>query len=685
MATVLKTKYKTFKAKKRSSSASSPSTSPLSPKIDNGSSTPTKNYAAFLADLVAAFNSISVSSSSPQSSSSSSVANDLSGKSSTTARTKNSPLPPTPAPVLHTSFEGYDHEIHVDGRQKSKLIKAFQAANPDKVNEIIKLLKAMPDPTKLSSVPKTTVNATPPAPPSVPPKPKAIKNASDSTSTGKWGSLKVESKRLGHSRDSSRHSFDSSGKKKQKQDATNQEESDAIEDLQEWDKLEKSWWTSWETQKSNDQATGVELGIAAAASESTTAPSATTSASPSSSRWWSSPTTEKSQTKTMAAANTPSVVPPKPPAKDAIHKLNKHKSTPDLKRTSSTGFSLTSLFTKSDPSVDNNITSSAHSTTANVSHDGKSKKKHRHEKDLSSASSNTLTTGEQIARAAAAMLAAAAVSKPKNPPTNVSVGDAATAIDTNETKEDVEKKKSLRKSASMSLRTTTLKGLLLPTQKTSLVDTSAMTVKNKKVSPTPLTPVTPVAAAGATSDVSANKKTVTIKKPIMSVAAANLPPPPPSFVVKTIHTFTNGLMSPFLLLQQIGVCPPEHLISAYTFWWGYEIYIPHQSMNMMERVSNTSAVFFGLLSGALAAIPGLACLVPIAKIIATWVGFQWQAIKSQDVGKGVVVSATWVLPVALASRSWDQGDQGDKPLPLAPMAPMLPGGNMKSGFPLFGF
>lgn len=83
------------------------------------------------------------------------------------------------------------------------------------------------------------------------------------------------------------------------------------------------------------------------------------------------------------------------------------------------------------------------------------------------------------------------------------------------------------------------------------------------------------------------------------------------------------------------------MMSAYTYWWGYEIYVPHKCMDTIERVSNTSQIFFGFLSTTVSAIPGLAALVPIAKIISAWVGYQWAVIKTQDAGKGVVISATW--------------------------------------------
>ncbi|KAF9123464.1 hypothetical protein BGW39_008932 [Mortierella sp. 14UC] len=99
--------------------------------------------------------------------------------------------------------------------------------------------------------------------------------------------------------------------------------------------------------------------------------------------------------------------------------------------------------------------------------------------------------------------------------------------------------------------------------------------------------------------------------------------------------------------------PPINVISAYTYWWGYEIYVPHKCMNKLQRVTNTSQIFFGFLSGAVAGMPGLAALVPLSRIISAWVGFQWAIIHAEDLGKGVVLSATWVLPVALAPRPWD--------------------------------
>ncbi|KAF9184654.1 hypothetical protein BGZ49_004411, partial [Haplosporangium sp. Z 27] len=77
-----------------------------------------KSYTSFITELISAFNSLSETSTAP-----------------------------TSSPTLHTFFQGADHEAHVDGHKKEKVVKALQLANPDKVNEVISILKAMPDPT----------------------------------------------------------------------------------------------------------------------------------------------------------------------------------------------------------------------------------------------------------------------------------------------------------------------------------------------------------------------------------------------------------------------------------------------------------------------------------------------------------------------------------------------------------
>ncbi|CAG8662755.1 9462_t:CDS:2 [Ambispora leptoticha] len=96
--------------------------------------------------------------------------------------------------------------------------------------------------------------------------------------------------------------------------------------------------------------------------------------------------------------------------------------------------------------------------------------------------------------------------------------------------------------------------------------------------------------------------------------------------------------------------PPTHHISAYVFWWGYEIYVPQDCMGRLDQAQNVSNSFLGLLQ---VVAGNVSAIHPYFGFIAAWVGLQFTVIKSQNVGHGVVLAATWVLPVALVPRPWD--------------------------------
>ncbi|KAF9169469.1 hypothetical protein BGX21_003891 [Mortierella sp. AD011] len=466
MSSTLAYESKTFKAKKTSRrpttddvfntqhlrSASAPSLGLTQPK----------SYTSFITELISAFNSLSSPSTAPTSSS-----------------------------TLHTFFQGVDHEAHVDERQKRKVIKALQLADPAKVNEVISILKAMPDPT--------------------------------SSLVGPTNQKSLQKERA-----------------KQEQlnkERANQEQLD--KELKEWDKIEKKKY--WEAQKSNDQTTGV---VDPESCKGLMSPS-----------WWLSSTEPPSPT----PIGTP------PPNKGA---LTKASSTGTL-------FKSSWLTSKSKPEI-NDL--SANETTK-----------------------KSLSTGEQIALAAASLLATVAVAKPNDP----KAGDTTANC-------TIRKSSSISRQSSMStIKPAKLKALL-PTTK-SPTATDAIKIPPAKA-------IVPV-----TSDRSLSS---------------------PSSLIGSINAITRQFLN-------LDGPPSASMISACTFWWGYEIYIPHKSIATIEHVTNTSQIFFNILSNTISGVPGLAALVPIAKIIAAWVGYQWTVIKSEDRGKGVIISAIWILPVALASRAWD--------------------------------
>jgi len=94
--------------------------------------------------------------------------------------------------------------------------------------------------------------------------------------------------------------------------------------------------------------------------------------------------------------------------------------------------------------------------------------------------------------------------------------------------------------------------------------------------------------------------------------------------------------------------PPLHQISAFMFWWGYEIFVPQECMGRLDQVQNVSNSFLGFLQVVASASP----ITPYFGFISAWVGLQFTVIKAQNTGHGVVLAATWVLPVALVPRPW---------------------------------
>lgn len=62
-------------------------------------------------------------------------------------------------------------------------------------------------------------------------------------------------------------------------------------------------------------------------------------------------------------------------------------------------------------------------------------------------------------------------------------------------------------------------------------------------------------------------------------------------------------------------------------------------------------------------------LVPLLGYIGAFIAWSWGAIKTFDRGYGVILNATWLLPVALIPGAWDECDF---PKVEGRMPPMMP-------------
>ncbi|KAK0538286.1 hypothetical protein OC842_001349 [Tilletia horrida] len=111
---------------------------------------------------------------------------------------------------------------------------------------------------------------------------------------------------------------------------------------------------------------------------------------------------------------------------------------------------------------------------------------------------------------------------------------------------------------------------------------------------------------------------------------------------------------------------PTDRLSFVVHWWGYEILLPPLAMAHLSTAQSISSAFLSFLQ-TMAISASLPEMLPFIKYISMWVELEFRAIREQDArggGKGVVLAATWVMPMALVPRAWD--------LPVAPAPAPLP-------------
>ncbi|GAA5975440.1 hypothetical protein JCM5350_006480 [Sporobolomyces pararoseus] len=98
---------------------------------------------------------------------------------------------------------------------------------------------------------------------------------------------------------------------------------------------------------------------------------------------------------------------------------------------------------------------------------------------------------------------------------------------------------------------------------------------------------------------------------------------------------------------------PFDSVGLFLYWWGYEISLPPVVLSKLSAVHSVQQTFFGFLQAFVVA-GGAPELAPFIRYISNYIDMEFTAIQSQNKGgKGVVLAATWLLPVALVPRPWD--------------------------------
>lgn len=111
-------------------------------------------------------------------------------------------------------------------------------------------------------------------------------------------------------------------------------------------------------------------------------------------------------------------------------------------------------------------------------------------------------------------------------------------------------------------------------------------------------------------------------------------------------------------------------ISVQTMWWGFRIYLPPPVLDILNNKQLQAAKRAAIITGALKwlmdhiplpllppqmrpAVMVLRRLVPYLGYVGGFIAWSWSAVKSFDKGHGVVLTATWLLPIALIPGTWE--------------------------------
>ncbi|TBU49450.1 hypothetical protein BD309DRAFT_882160 [Dichomitus squalens] len=148
-------------------------------------------------------------------------------------------------------------------------------------------------------------------------------------------------------------------------------------------------------------------------------------------------------------------------------------------------------------------------------------------------------------------------------------------------------------------------------------------------------------------------------------------------VIEGVEEITPQLMAlgyatgKSILPSHDGVFPPTDRMSVLTYWWGLELVVPEPSVKFLSNAPSVAHTVVNFLTALSVGNGGVAEILPFVRYFSTYIDMEFNQIRSQDRGKGVVCAATWIMPAALVPRPWDfpEPPVNPSPPPSAPSAP----------------
>jgi len=110
-----------------------------------------------------------------------------------------------------------------------------------------------------------------------------------------------------------------------------------------------------------------------------------------------------------------------------------------------------------------------------------------------------------------------------------------------------------------------------------------------------------------------------------------------------------------------GVYPPTDRMSVLTYWWGLELLLPPPTLEYLKDAQSISGTIVNFLTALAMINNGIREILPFVRYMAQFIDFEFNSIKKQDKGKGVVCAATWIMPAAMVPRPWDFPPPPPKP------------------------
>ncbi|KAF8191491.1 hypothetical protein K438DRAFT_1720930 [Mycena galopus ATCC 62051] len=131
--------------------------------------------------------------------------------------------------------------------------------------------------------------------------------------------------------------------------------------------------------------------------------------------------------------------------------------------------------------------------------------------------------------------------------------------------------------------------------------------------------------------------------------------------------------------------PSSAQLSFETTWWGYRMYLPPPVLATLDDQSVEAAQQATVITAALTwfftnlpvstfppplqpAMILLQKLVPLVSYLGTFISWSWGTIRSFDQGHGVILTVTWLLPIALIPGTCHARDVPPPPSPASESA-----------------